>query len=687
MEITAAIRSKYFQPAIGASLAALCGLLLWSMPVFDAWVRASYDCVFRFQWGADTNQLVLVLMDNAAHESLHQKRGEWDRMWHARLANKLADDGAALVVFDVHFRLLRDPVSDEALAAGLRRCQKVALMAKYVAASRPDASHPGFDSVGPILPAEKFLAAAKNNWGAGVANDDEPDFVVRRHWPYPAPGHLKSLPWVAAELAGAVLPETPRRQWLRYYGQQGAWNALSFHSALDQPTNYFRDKIVFIGSQPQTPNADGEEDEFRTPYTAQTRDSTSGVEILATTFLNLMHHEWLERLPAWGEALLLLFLGGGIGAVLPLLRPRDAVVFTGLVGLAALVGFLWLAYATQYWFPWLIVVGGQIPCAAVTYASFRLRDRAVLIPGAAPAKSTEPIADLGLLMLAPSPEVPDAPGYELIQPPFGRGGYGRVWLARNVAGQWQALKAVYLAKFENNPEPYDREFRGIARIKPISKKHPGLLEVDYISPKKAEGYFYYVMELGDGLTPGWEADPSSYRPRDLLNVRAQCPEARMPVGECVRIGLALAETLEFLHGLELTHRDIKPSNIIFVDNQPKLADVGLVTDAHPTREHSLVGTVGYMPSPPEPPGTPSADIYALGMVLYVISTGQAPGLFPTISTTLVQQTDDINYLRLNPIILKACQPELSQRYSSAGEMRTALRQLADLLSHQRTRVV
>jgi serine/threonine protein kinase len=74
--------------------------------------------------------------------------------------------------------------------------------------------------------------------------------------------------------------------------------------------------------------------------------------------------------------------------------------------------------------------------------------------------------------------------------------------------------------------------------------------------------------------------------------------------ECVRIGLALADTLEFLHRQELTHRDIKPSNIILVNNEPKLADVGLVTDAHPKQQQSLVGTVGYLPSLPGQAGTP-----------------------------------------------------------------------------------
>jgi serine/threonine protein kinase len=278
-------------------------------------------------------------------------------------------------------------------------------------------------------------------------------------------------------------------------------------------------------------------------------------------------------------------------------------------------------------------------------------------------------------------ELPEAPDYEIFDPPFGQGAYGKVWLARNAIGQWQALKAVYRQRFGPHGEPYEREFSGIKRYKPISDKHPGLLRVDFVSTQKPAGYFYYVMELGDGLEPGWEKDPLKYRPRDLATARLRFADQRLPARECVRIGLVLTEALEFLHTQGLTHRDIKPQNIIFVNNMPKLADVGLMTDLLPEgKDHTSVGTPGFMPPPPEPAGTVQADIFGLGMVLYVIRTGNDPGFFPEVSTTLVADPEPESFLPLNAVILKACQPDRRLRYSTAAEMRTALEEVQKRLA-------
>ena len=334
------------------------------------------------------------------------------------------------------------------------------------------------------------------------------------------------------------------------------------------------------------------------------------------------------------------------------------------VALVVAFGAISWSYFTNYWFPWLVIVGGQVPCALAWALAMEVRHAlekktvSVSLSFPRPAVSVE--------------ELPDAPDYKLFNPPFGEGAYGKVWLARNATGQWRALKAVYLANFDQNTDPYEREFNGIKKYQPVSDKHPGLLRVEFVSEKQA-GYFYYVMELGDPLEPGWEQEPSTYKPRDLVSERARSHRRRLPVRECVRIGLALSDALDFLHRQGLTHRDIKPQNIIFVNGQPKLADLGLITEIRPPdQERTLVGTPGYMPPPPERPGTPQADIYALGMVLYVLSTGRNTAYFPEIATTLVEGGDPADFLPLNAVILKACQPDPAQRYASAAEMHAAL---------------
>jgi serine/threonine protein kinase len=287
----------------------------------------------------------------------------------------------------------------------------------------------------------------------------------------------------------------------------------------------------------------------------------------------------------------------------------------------------------------------------------------------APAKVEKPAPDKTIRLSFPEEELPDAPEYEIITPEIGQGGFGKVWIARNAIGQWQALKAVYESSFNGNRGPYEAEFKGLQRYKPVSEKHPGLLRIDLVSKMKDKGYFYYVMELGDAQSPGWEKQPHLYKPRDLENLRKQAFERRLPPKECLRIVTVLADALNFLHQQGLTHRDIKPSNVIFVNGRPKLADVGMVADIRPADQvHTLVGTMGYMPPPPEKPGTPQADIYALGMLLYVISTGRDPGAFPDISTTLLERSNHVEFQKLNRIVLKACQPFVSERYQTTAEM-------------------
>jgi tetratricopeptide (TPR) repeat protein len=257
----------------------------------------------------------------------------------------------------------------------------------------------------------------------------------------------------------------------------------------------------------------------------------------------------------------------------------------------------------------------------------------------------------------PPPAIPD---HDLLRC-IGRGSYGEVWLARNIMGTYRAVKIVYRATFDSD-RPYEREFKGLQKFEPLSRTHESQVAVLHVGRNDRNGYFFHVMELADDQHLGQQIDPSRYTPRTLSSeLRAA---GRLPPEQCLQLGLALTTALDHLHEHGLIHRDIKPSNIIYVNGRPKLADIGLVAMVDATC--SFVGTEGYLP--PEGPGTPQADLYSLGKVLYEASTGQDRRDFPELPAQLDSLQEEKGILELNAVVVKACKPLVQQRYQSAREM-------------------
>ena len=258
---------------------------------------------------------------------------------------------------------------------------------------------------------------------------------------------------------------------------------------------------------------------------------------------------------------------------------------------------------------------------------------------------------------------PAVPNYELIRR-VGAGAYGEVWLARSVLGTYRAAKIIRRSHFDD-ARPFERELLGIRKFEPVSRTHPGLVAILHVGRDAADADFHYIMEVADDIQTGIQIDPEHYRPRTLaseLKVRG-----RLPLQECLRVGLALSDALGHLHQCGLIHRDIKPSNIIFVGGIPKLADIGLVTNIGERISNN--GTAGFIP--PEGPGHPTADIFSLGKVLYQIVTGKPETDFPDLPTS-VGDTSLPRLLWLNQIILKACEDRRELRYQSAAELHAAL---------------
>ncbi len=258
---------------------------------------------------------------------------------------------------------------------------------------------------------------------------------------------------------------------------------------------------------------------------------------------------------------------------------------------------------------------------------------------------------------------PDVPHHQVLKW-IGGGSYGEVWLARDIMGVHRAIKIVRRARFESD-KPYDREFSGLRNFEPLSRTHEGLMDILGMGRNAAEGYFFYIMEAADDQLTGQDIDGEAYNPKTLQSEFAL--KGRLPFQRCLDIALPLAGALQHLHEHRLVHRDIKPSNIIFVNDQPKLADIGLVTSG--TSAATFLGSPGYIA--PEGPGTPAADVYALGKVLYEVLTGNDRLEFPKPPADL-EDPELRDYQELNEVVLKACEANPAKRYASVELMRQDL---------------
>ncbi len=277
----------------------------------------------------------------------------------------------------------------------------------------------------------------------------------------------------------------------------------------------------------------------------------------------------------------------------------------------------------------------------------------------------------------PDPVIPD---HEVLRK-VGGGAYGEVWLARGVTGALRAVKVVWRADFDDE-RGFEREFEGILKFEPISRDHPGLVNILHVgrSPD-GSSFYYYVMELGDDVIAGRDINPIEYEARTLSSDVKRTPGRRLDTDLCIDVGVRLAEALRHLHDNGLAHRDVKPANVIFVAGKAKLADIGLVA----TRgQRTFVGTEGFVP--PEGPGSAQADVYSLGKVLYEIATGKDRMDFPELPDELPGGPERKRWQALNQVICDVCEPQLSKRrISTAADLADSLRRLQEGKRRRRRR--
>ena len=204
--------------------------------------------------------------------------------------------------------------------------------------------------------------------------------------------------------------------------------------------------------------------------------------------------------------------------------------------------------------------------------------------------------------------------------------------------------------------------------------HPNIVNIYDVS--RSGNVDYIVMELIDGITL-----------KEYLSRRGQLSPKEVTI-----FATQIARALEHAHDHDIIHRDIKPHNIMLLrDGTVKVADFGIAHFAEQESTYSkgeAIGSVHYV-SPEQAKGSHvdnRTDLYSLGVVMYEMITGRLPFEGDTPVSIALQHINSIALPpsifaedvpeQLEEITMKAMNPNLSRRYTNAGQI------LADLEAFQ-----
>lgn len=200
---------------------------------------------------------------------------------------------------------------------------------------------------------------------------------------------------------------------------------------------------------------------------------------------------------------------------------------------------------------------------------------------------------------------------------LGRGGMGAVYLAERDDGQYQQRVAVKLLQASPDAEDLRRRFLAERQIL-ASLKHRSIAQLldGGVTDRQLP---YLVMEYVDGVP-----------------ITTYCDRRKLGIGARLRLFRDVCAAVHYAHQNLIIHRDIKPGNILVSpDGAVKLLDFGIAKLMNPvpgtveqpaTRTEFRVMTPEYA-SPEQIRGetlTTASDVYALGVVLYELLSGQRP---------------------------------------------------------------
>jgi serine/threonine-protein kinase len=202
--------------------------------------------------------------------------------------------------------------------------------------------------------------------------------------------------------------------------------------------------------------------------------------------------------------------------------------------------------------------------------------------------------------------------------------------------------------------------------------HPSIVKV--FAPRE-KNHIYMAMEYVEGRSL-----------RAVMQAERQLPAAR-----ALELGRAVTEALVYMHGQGIVHRDIKPENILLVgEHGIKILDFGIALDESARRLtwaglSTTLGTPDYMA--PEQVGgrrgDARTDVYAVGMLLYEMLTGNVPFAGANPSALMRAKTNDDprppSYFlptiepALEAVIMRAIARAPRDRFETAAELLEALR--------------
>jgi serine/threonine protein kinase len=259
-----------------------------------------------------------------------------------------------------------------------------------------------------------------------------------------------------------------------------------------------------------------------------------------------------------------------------------------------------------------------------------------------------------------------------IDKPLGAGGMARVYRALDTRlRRYVALKVIapHFRADSDHAARFEREAQSIARL-----EHPNIVHIYRFG--EVEDLYYIAMQYIEGADVGYLIE--DYRSNGEV----------MPLTDIVQVIQDIGAALDYAHSKGVIHRDVKPSNII-VDSrgQAILTDFGLALLSDLGTQGEVFGSPHYL-SPEQAVSSskvvPQSDLYALGVTLFEMLTGDVPFDGGDSTGIAMQHLSDPppSPSQINPavpapvdaVVLRCLEKEPYDRYQTGAELSSALRQ-------------